>query len=108
MGDPEAVIATLQPSRVGSLPVPEAEPSGHASDLTAAADAPYRNWQSPKVLTSAASASLLVTGWLIRLAGGPTGLVDACAIAAILSGAFYFGRARWSTSLSIARSVSIS
>ena len=34
----------------------------------------------------------MLLGWLIRSAGGPPRLVEACAIAAILSGAFYFGR----------------
>jgi Cd2+/Zn2+-exporting ATPase len=53
---------------------------------------PYRNWRSPKVVTSIASGLLVLAGWLVRLAGGPAILVESCAVAAILSGAFYFGR----------------
>src|SRR5690242_12004212 len=53
---------------------------------------PYHNWRSPKVLTSAASGSLLVLGWLVQWAGGPARLAETCFLAAILSGAFYFGR----------------
>ncbi|MFO0891238.1 MAG: heavy metal translocating P-type ATPase [Isosphaeraceae bacterium] len=53
---------------------------------------PYRNWRSPKVVTSAVSGTLVLAGWLIGLAGGPEGLASACSVAAILSGAFYFGR----------------
>ncbi|HMF38846.1 MAG TPA: hypothetical protein VKF17_19585, partial [Isosphaeraceae bacterium] len=92
MGDPEAVVAILEPARDSSIESPGPAPHERAPGRTSAVASPYHNWRSPKVFTSAASASLLLLGWLIRLAGGSPRLVEACAIAAILSGAFYFGR----------------
>ncbi len=55
-------------------------------------DNPYHNWRSPKVITSAVSGLFLLGGWLIGLLGGAEWLVNACSIAAIVTGAFYFGR----------------
>ncbi|MGC8639139.1 MAG: heavy metal translocating P-type ATPase [Isosphaeraceae bacterium] len=49
-------------------------------------------WKSPKVVTSAVSGVLITTGWLIHWAGGAVFPSQACAIAAIVAGAFYFGR----------------
>ncbi len=92
MGDPEAVIAILEPASAGPVNRPTAMRTGRASDRPTEIAGAYHSWSSPKVFTSAASASLLLLGWLIRLAGGPPVMVEACAIAAILSGAFYFGR----------------
>ena len=92
MGDREAVIAVLEPARAGSTRAPGSAGPGRGADRTSSVASAYHNWRSPKVFTSAASASLLLLGWLIRFAGGPPALVEACAIAAILSGAFYFGR----------------
>jgi Cd2+/Zn2+-exporting ATPase len=73
--DEETSSAADQPAVRPSRPVD----SGH-------------NWRSPKVITSAVSGALLVAGWSIHIAGGPAVLVEACSVAAILSGAFYFGR----------------
>ncbi len=91
MGDPEAVVAILEPGSEGSVDTPAARPRRERGRNSAVAS-PYHDWRSPKVFTSAASAGLLLLGWLIGLAGGPPRLVTACAVAAILSGAFYFGR----------------
>ena len=92
MGDPEAVVAILEPASDSAIETPGPAPHERAPGRTSAVVSPYHNWRSPKVITSAVSASLLLLGWLIRSAGGAPRLVEACAIAAILSGAFYFGR----------------
>ena len=92
MGDPEAVVAILEPASDSVIETPVPAPHERAPGRTSAVAGPYHNWRSPKLFTSAASASLLLLGWLIRSAGGPPLLVETCAIAAILSGAFYFGR----------------
>ena len=92
MGDPEAVVAILEPASDSAIEIPGPARDERAPGRTSAVAGPYHNWRSPKLVTSAASASLLLLGWLIRSAGGPPRLVEACAIAAILSGAFYFGR----------------
>ncbi len=92
MGDPEAVVAILEPASDSAIEIPGPARHERAPGRTSAVAGPYHNWRSPKLVTSAASASLLLLGWLIRWAGGPPRLVEACAIAAILSGAFYFGR----------------
>ncbi len=92
MGDPEAVVAILEPASDSAIETPGPAPLERPPGRTSAVASPYHNWRSPKVFTSAVSASLLLLGWLIRSAGGSPRLVEACAIAAILSGAFYFGR----------------
>src|SRR5271157_1809056 len=92
MGDPEAVVAILEPASDSAIETPGPAPHERAPGRTSAVASLYHNWRSPKVFTSAVSASLLLLGWLIRSAGGSPHLVEACAIAAILSGAFYFGR----------------
>src|SRR5208337_1414931 len=92
MGDPEAAVAILEPASDSALETPGPAPHERAPGRTSAVASPYHNWRSPKVFTSAVSASLLLLGWLIRSAGGSPRLVEVCAIAAILSGAFYFGR----------------
>ncbi len=71
MGDPEAVIAILEPASAGPVNRPTAMRTGRASGRPTEIAGAYHSWSSPKVFTSAASASLLVLGWLIRLAGGP-------------------------------------
>ncbi len=92
MGDPEATVAILEPGSEASVASPAAARPRRVSGRSSAVPSPYHDWRSPKVFTSAASAALLLLGWLIGLAGGPPRLVTACAVAAILSGAFYFGR----------------
>ena len=92
MGDPEAMVAILEPASDSAIEIPGLAPHERAPGRISAVASPYHNWRSPKLFTSAASASLLLLGWLIRSAGGPPRLVEACALAAILSGAFYFGR----------------
>jgi Cd2+/Zn2+-exporting ATPase len=49
-------------------------------------------WRNPKVLTSIASGVLLLSGWLIELAGAPEPVSLILFIAAILIGGYYFGR----------------
>lgn len=54
--------------------------------------APPKPWRNLKVLTSAASGVLLLTGWLIDMAGAPRPLSFGIYIVAILIGGYYFGR----------------
>lgn len=49
-------------------------------------------WRNPKVLTSAASGILLLSGWLIGLAGAPEIVSTIIYVAAILIGGYYFSR----------------
>ncbi len=90
MDDPEVVIATMDRADL-ETPAPGAL-APRAPRRDGALPAAEHTWRSPKVITSAVSGTLLLLGWLIHLAGGPSGLSQACAVAAILSGAFYFGR----------------
>jgi Cd2+/Zn2+-exporting ATPase len=90
MGNHNTAIATLErPSAAVSEPVSQPLRPPVRRRIP---DGPGRNWRSPKVITSAVSGALLLVGWLIHLAGGSSLLTHACSIAAILSGAFYFGR----------------
>ena len=70
MGDPEAVIAILEPAGAGPVNGTKVPRTGRASGRPTETAGPYHSWSSPKVFTSAASASLLLLGSLIRLAGG--------------------------------------
>jgi Cd2+/Zn2+-exporting ATPase len=88
MSGPGAAIATLERPFVSDARQPGPRPR----ETRSITREPVHNWRSPKVLTSAASGSLLILGWLIHLAGGADILTQACSVAAILSGAFYFGR----------------
>src|SRR3974390_403704 len=90
MDDPDGVIATVEPADLETPP--PATPSLRPPRRGAAVPAAEHTWKSPKVIPSAVSGTLLLLGWLIHLAGGPPGLSQACAVSAILSGAFYFGR----------------
>lgn len=90
MDDPEAVIATMDRADL-ETPAPGAL-APQAPRREGGLPAAEHTWRSPKVITSAVSGTLLLLGWLIHLAGGPSELSQACAVAAILSGAFYFGR----------------
>ena len=90
MEDPEAAIATAD---LADIETPAAVTrSPRASRQDRGLPVAEHTWRSPKVITSAVSGSLLLLGWLIQLGGGPPALSQACAIAAILAGAFYFGR----------------
>ncbi len=53
---------------------------------------PPQPWRNPRVLTSAASGLLLLTGWLLSLAGLPEGVSFVLYVAAIVTGGYYFGR----------------
>lgn len=53
---------------------------------------PPKPWRDPRVLTSAASGVLLLTGWLVGQAGRPEPVSLVIYIAAILIGGYYFGR----------------
>src|SRR4051812_43188187 len=90
MDDHEGAIATLDPAEEDP-PRPQAPPPGLRA-RGAIRPAAQNSWKSPKVITSAVSGLLVFAGWLIHLADGPPWLGEACADAAILSGAFYFGR----------------
>jgi Cd2+/Zn2+-exporting ATPase len=88
MGDREEAVATLD--RVE--PAHQAMRSGPRADGRQTRTNPCHDWRSPKVITSAASGSLLLLGWLIHITVGSPLLVEGCASLAIVSGAFYFGR----------------
>jgi heavy metal translocating P-type ATPase len=49
-------------------------------------------WKNPKVLTSLASGVLLLAGWLVARAGGPSAVTWGLYLASLASGAWYFGR----------------
>jgi len=49
-------------------------------------------WRNPKVLMSTASGVLLLTGWLLSLAGVPGSISLSFYIVSILVGGYYFGR----------------
>jgi heavy metal translocating P-type ATPase len=49
-------------------------------------------WKNPKVLTSLASGALLLAGWLVARAGGPSAVTWGLYLASLASGAWYFGR----------------
>ncbi len=49
-------------------------------------------WRNPKVLMSAASGVILLTGWLMSLAGAQGSILLSIYIASILAGGYYFGR----------------
>jgi len=53
---------------------------------------PPKPWRNPKVLTSVASGALLLTGWLIGLAGAPAAVSTAVYVIATLAGGYFFGR----------------
>ncbi|MBV8487067.1 MAG: heavy metal translocating P-type ATPase [Planctomycetaceae bacterium] len=92
MADLDAAIAT--PVRETAPAAPSAvKPAPRAArSRRGQASGPEHTWHSPKVITSAASGSLLLLGWTIQLANGRPEWTAFCASAAIFSGAFYFGR----------------
>jgi len=51
-----------------------------------------RPWRNPKVITSAVSGLLLVTGYLLARTGGPPVVAILIYLLAILIGGYYFGR----------------
>jgi Cd2+/Zn2+-exporting ATPase len=53
---------------------------------------PPRPWRNPKVLTSALSGLLALTGWLIALSAGENPASLGMYLAALLIGGYYFGR----------------
>ncbi len=82
---PVATVAEARTDLVASRPKIVPAPGNRAA-------LPDQGQRSPKLLTSLASATLLLLGWLIGSLGASPRLVEACALLAILSGAFYFGR----------------
>ena len=49
-------------------------------------------WKNPKVLTSMASGVLVLSGWLIDLAGAPETVPTSVYVVSLLMGGYYFGR----------------
>ena len=90
MDDREDVIATLDPAEVNSSP--SAAPSPGTRVRARSARPRSRPGKARRSSRRPSRESLVLVGWLIHLAEGPPMLGEACADAAILSGAFYFGR----------------
>jgi Zn2+/Cd2+-exporting ATPase len=86
----EAAIATVEKTVADPLNTESETRKETVRRRSPAESAP--TWKSPKVITSAVSGMLILVGWLIQVVGGPALLSQACSIAAILAGAFYFGR----------------
>lgn len=51
-----------------------------------------RPWRNPRVVTSALSGVLLLTGWLLSRGGAPKVAATAVFIASLIIGGYYFGR----------------
>jgi Cd2+/Zn2+-exporting ATPase len=51
-----------------------------------------RPWRNPRVVTSALSGVLLLTGWLLSRGGAPEVAATAVFIASLIIGGYYFGR----------------
>ena len=88
MHESEAVIAAAE--RPGTALILEPKAQGQAALSTRPPEGAGPTWNSPKVITSAVSGTLILAGWLVSWAGGAPWLSQACAVAAIISGAFLF------------------
>lgn len=82
--DPERTSPDALRDRLEALGFPPAE--------GLAAPEPPKPWRNPKILTSLASGALLLSGWLMGLAGAPGGVPLSLYVISLLVGGYYFGR----------------
>ena len=87
------VALTYDPAKISSEDLKEKlDALGFPAQEGRALAVQAKPWRNPKVLTSAASGVLLLTGLLVGLAGVPETVSFVLYVAATLIGGYYFGR----------------